>query len=209
MQSGVPEGAGRGTKLEIKRRIRPSGRPLDLPKAATLGVRLRLLRKRLGVTLDEFSQKTGLSRNAIGRLERDEVRQIEPRILGRVLAHLGDRLKDAFPGGDPYDLIIPPTTPGNWLRNQRLRKGMAQRELAKALKVHVFSVVRYEKGRSIPDASVRERIGRMFGSGLELLLKQAKLSNGTGTRPTSAAGTARAPAANEGKKQAVAAVQVR
>lgn len=140
---------------------------MDLPRAATLGTRLRLLRKRLGVTLDQFSQKAGLSRNAIARLERDELSQIDPRVLGKVLAHLGDRLQEAFGGLDPYDFLIPPTTPGNWLRNQRLRKGMAQRQLARALKVHVFSVVRYEKGRSFPDDAVRKRMAKVLGPGIE------------------------------------------
>ncbi|MEK7233266.1 MAG: helix-turn-helix transcriptional regulator [Elusimicrobiota bacterium] len=177
---GVPEGAGRRTELTIKRRISPSGRPLDLPKAATLGTRLRLLRKRLGVTLDEFSQKTGLSRNAISRAERDAIRQINPRVLQQLLRQLSGRLKEAFPNGDPYDFLIPPLTFGGWLRNQRLRRGMAQKQLAKALRVHVFTVVRYESDRSEPDSSIRQRLRELFGANFEPLLER-----GTGTRARS------------------------
>ena len=119
------------------------------------------------MTLDQFSLKTGLARNTIARIERDEVRHIEPRIFGRILPHLADLFKVTFSGSDPYDFLIPPKTFGGWLRNQRLRRGMAQKHLAKSLGVHVFTVIRYETDRTKPDASVRERIKNLLDSDFE------------------------------------------
>lgn len=49
---------------------------------------------------------------------------------------------------------------------------MAQKELAKALRVHVFTVVRYESDRSKPDQGIHQRLRVLFGAGFEPLLNQ-------------------------------------
>lgn len=151
---------------------------MTLPEGATVGTRLRFLRKRLGVTLERFSQITGLSRNAIGRVERDQARYIEPRILGRLLPHLSQRFKEAFPEGDPYEFLIPSKTVGGWIRNQRLRRGMSQKDLARALRVHQFTVLRYERNSTQPDPNIQRRLRSVLGTGFEPLLNRATISTG-------------------------------
>lgn len=174
--------------MTFKRVISASRAPSAPPKGATLGTRLRFLRKSLGLTLDRFSQISGLSRNAISRIERDIIRHVEPRILGRLMAHYANRLKEVFPEGDPYDSIIPPKTLGAWIKNQRLRRGLEQKRLARELNVHVFSVVRYERDEFRPDAEVRKRLNKLFGPGLERFLEPATILSGARHRPTSEGG---------------------
>ncbi|MBI4060573.1 MAG: helix-turn-helix transcriptional regulator [Elusimicrobia bacterium] len=161
------------------------------------------------MTLDRFSQITGLSRNAIGRIERDVIRHVDPRILGKLMGHFGDRLKEVFPEGDPYDCIIPPKTLGSWIKNQRLRRGMEQKELARRLGVHVFTIVRYERDAFQPDAEVRRRLMKLFGPGLERFLEPATISDGARRRPAPEGGRTRRSVRHEAKKQAGPAVQDR
>lgn len=135
----------------------------DLSKA-TLGARLRYLRKRLGVTLEEFSQMTRLGHNTIAKIERGETRKIQPWVLGRILPALAGRFKEAFPeaAGDPYDFLIPPTTFGGWLKNFRMRHGLKLKDLARTLKVRPFTVIRYEADESKPAREVQENLKRAF-----------------------------------------------
>jgi transcriptional regulator with XRE-family HTH domain len=135
----------------------------DLSKA-TLGARLRYLRKRLGVTLEEFSQMTRLGHNTIAKIERGETRKVQPWVLGRILPALADRFKEAFPetAGDPYDFLIPPTTFGSWLKNFRMRRGLKLKDLARTLKVRPFTVIRYEANESKPAPEVRQNLRRAY-----------------------------------------------
>lgn len=129
------------------------------------------------MTLEQFSQITGLARNTIARVERDETRHVDPRILGRLLPQFASRFKEAFPesGGDPYDFLIPPKTLGAWLKNQRLRLGMPQKNLAKTLGVHAYTIIRYESNRTKPDKSVRRRLRALLGDGFEPFLERATI----------------------------------
>ncbi|HAZ08399.1 MAG TPA: hypothetical protein DCZ01_07755 [Elusimicrobia bacterium] len=122
---------------------------------------------------------------------------------------MSGRLKEAFPNGDPYDFLIPPLTFGGWLRNQRLRRGMAQKQLATSLGVHPFTVIRYERNSTVPDSNVQQRLKEILGSGFERFLKRAIISAGASAQPTSAVGLSENSSRHEAKKQAVAAIQVR
>lgn len=135
----------------------------DLSKA-TLGARLRYLRKRLGVTLEEFSQMTRLGHNTIAKIERGETRKVQPWVFGRILPVLAGRFKEAFPetDGDPYDFLIPPTTFGGWLKNFRMRRGLKLKDLARALKVRPFTVIRYEANATKPAQEVRANLRRVY-----------------------------------------------
>jgi transcriptional regulator with XRE-family HTH domain len=143
---------------------------------ATLGTRLRYLRKRLGVTLDQFSQMTRLGHNTIAKIERDETTGIQPWILGRILPHFADRFNEAFPeaSGGAYDFLIPPISLGSWLRNQRMRRGLKQRKLAEALRVHAYSVIRYESDKTTPDSTVQTRLRALLGGGFEQFLRPTR-----------------------------------
>jgi len=129
---------------------------------ATLGMRLRYLRRRLHEPITSYATVTGLAHSTISRLERNKTGTIDPAIVGRLLSHLKNRFKDAFPDvqGDIYDFLIPPKTFGDRLRNLRLRRGMQQKELAKALGVARFTLQRYERNQSKPNAEIMCRIDR-------------------------------------------------
>lgn len=122
------------------------------------------MRKRCGLRLNDLSRKTGVSRNAIARAERDESRP-RPQVLGRVLPALACAFQAAFPesAGDPYDFLIPPKTLGALIKNRRMRCGMQLKDLAKKLGVRPFTVIRYEADASTPQAKVRERLRRVLG----------------------------------------------
>jgi len=72
---------------------------------------------------------------------------------------VGTALAEAFPGTrDIFDLLFPPTSFGDWLRNLRLRRGFQQRELAKLFNVHEVTVCRYEKNVTVPEPKVLRRL---------------------------------------------------
>jgi transcriptional regulator with XRE-family HTH domain len=125
------------------------------------------------------------------------------------MRHYADQLGDVFPEGDPYDCIIPPTTLGAWIKNRRLRRGMGQKELARRLRVHVFSVVRYERDGFRPDAAVQNRLKTLFGPGLEKFAGQATILKGARRHSASVSARSQRSVRHEEKKQAAAAVQVR
>ena len=134
----------------------------EVPEAS-LGRRLLYMRKRLGFTIEELSKMSGLSHNVVARIERDETR-VQPWVLGRILPSLATRFKETFPesNGDAYDFLIPPTSFGAWLRNQRLRRGIKLKELAKQLGVCSFTLIRYESDQSKPAAPVRDKLKRIL-----------------------------------------------
>lgn len=124
------------------------------------------------------------------------------------MGHFSGRLREVFPEGDPYDCIIPPKTLGSWIKNQRLRRGLEQKELARRLGVHVFSLVRYERDEFRPDLEIRRRLTRQLGPGLERFLGSVTISNRARRRPASEGSRPRRSARHEAKKQADPAVQV-
>lgn len=125
---------------------------------------MRYMRRRLGLRIEDLSAKSGVSHNAISRLERNDAKKVHPWVLGRVLPFLASRFKETFPeaGGDPYDFLIPPTTFGGWLKNFRMRRGLKLKDVAHALNVRPFTVIRYEAGTSKPNAEVRRNLSRVY-----------------------------------------------
>lgn len=128
------------------------------------------MRRRIGLTIEELSKKSRLSHNALSKLERDATRKVHPWVIGRVLPFLAARFKETFPeaGGDPYDFLIPPTTFGGWLKNFRMRRGLKLIDLAHAVKVRPFTIIRYEADESKPSPDVRQKLARAFGLNGEL-----------------------------------------
>ena len=151
--------------LIIRRHFSATGAG-SLPDLGTaiLGARLRYLRRRLGLTIALYATGTGVSHGAIGRLERDKLRTLNPWVLGRILPFLASKYKEVFPEtqGDPYDFLVPPTTFGSWLRNQRMRRGLQQRDFARLLGVNRESIRRYEANETKPIPAVRDRLRKVF-----------------------------------------------
>ena len=154
-----------GNKLPLKRRIKPTYFVLPDPSKATLGARLRFMRRKTGLTINQLAHKARLGHNVIASLERGKTRTLKPWVLGRILPFLAPGFKEAFAEarGDLYDFLAPPDTFGGWLRNLRLRRGMKQKELARALGVSRESIRRYEGDLSRPAKAVSKRLEEVFG----------------------------------------------
>ncbi|MFH1726451.1 MAG: helix-turn-helix transcriptional regulator [Elusimicrobiota bacterium] len=135
---------------------------------APLGVRLRYLRKRRGLTQFELARHTGVSHGTINRLEIGKA-PLDPARLGRVLAFFGEAAREVLPGGaDVYDHVIPVKDFGSWLRNFRMRRGIPQKDLAEALGIHKVTVCRYERQGLQPAARILKRLRRKFKLGAKL-----------------------------------------
>lgn len=85
--------------------------------------------------------------------------------MGRILRILEPKFRKAFPEtkGDAYDFVIPPTSFGAWLKNQRMRQALRLKELAALLKVSAYSVIRYESDQSRPAPAILKRIHQLLG----------------------------------------------
>ena len=63
-----PSGEHSTRSLQVKKRVYSGRFLLPDPTKASFGARLRYLRRRLGLTIEEFSKTTGLSHGAISRI---------------------------------------------------------------------------------------------------------------------------------------------
>lgn len=133
---------------------------LDLEKTP-LGGRFRFLRKRWGMTLDDLAERTGISKPTLCQFERG--RRMRTMIVAKLLAYFGQEAADAFPEGDPLEQVVPVSDFGSWLRNFRIRRGLRQAELAKAIGVCEASVSAYELNRTKPQRQVLERLRKGYG----------------------------------------------
>ena len=134
---------------------------------ATLGIKLRLLRRRLGVTITQFATKAGLGYNTIARLEKDEIKNPRPWVLGRILSAWGSEIKKAFPDeGSLFDWAIPPSNLGNCIRNLRLKRGITQTEAARLIGVSRIALYRYERNQFKPRLAVWKRLTETFGNNI-------------------------------------------
>lgn len=176
-----PSGEHPPHRLLLKRSIFSQRFLLPDPTKASFGTRLRYLRRRLGLTIAEFSKTTGLSHGAISRVERDAHRVLDPWILGRIIPPLGARLKEVFPEtkGDPYDFLYPRDSFGGWLKNLRARRGLLQKDLALAAGVSAETIRRYEANISRPTRRHVTGLKAAFGLGGELdrYLRPGKRTN--------------------------------
>ena len=164
IQSWGPRRNLAGNKLRVKRCVKPTYFVLPDPKKATLGTRLRYLRRHLDLTIEELAKLTRIGHNVIACLERDETKASQPWVLGRILPFLASRFKEVFSetGGDPYDFLVPPTSFGAWLQNQRMRRCLRQKALAALLGVDRESIRRYEANESKPLPAIRLRLRKVF-----------------------------------------------
>jgi NAD(P)-dependent dehydrogenase (short-subunit alcohol dehydrogenase family) len=65
------------------------------------------LRRRQGLTQDDLSRRTGISRATICKMERGSL-DLHPEIVGKLLAYFGKEAAEAFPEGkEPVDHFIP------------------------------------------------------------------------------------------------------
>ena len=154
-----------GNRLELVRWLNPVYiASLDFSHA-TLGARLRYLRRKARVTIAQLATRSGVSHNAISRLERTFNRRVHPAILERILQTLDVKFQEIFPEtpGDCYDFLIPPETPGSWIKNARMKKGLQQKVLAKRLGVSRETVRRWERDLVRPGNNVQSHLNKVLG----------------------------------------------
>ena len=150
--------------MEVVRWLNPVYIASFDPTNATLGARLRYLRRRAKVTIAQLATRSKVSHNAISRLERTPDRRVNPAILERILQVLGLNFQGISPGvGDCYDLLIPPKTLGSWIKNARLKKGIQQKALAKRLGVSRETVRRWERDLVRPGNNVQAHLNKVLG----------------------------------------------
>jgi len=83
--------------------------------------------------------------------------------VGKLLAYFGKEAAEAFPEGkEPLDYFLPVKDFGSWLRNFRVRKGLQQVELARALGVCKASLSAYEWNQTRPKDVVLKRLKKVF-----------------------------------------------
>ena len=58
---------------------------------------------------------------------------------------------------------------GDWLRNERLNRGMSQSELAKILNLSYVIISKYENGHKFPSLKAQKRIANYFNITIEEL----------------------------------------
>ncbi len=151
-----------GNQFGVEREIKPVYLPLPDLQTAPIGVRLRFLRKRRGLTIPDLEQLTRISHGSISRLETGSA-PVNIAAVGKILAFFGPNLAEVFPDGqDPRDLLAPVSNFSSWLRNFRMRKGLQQVELARILRVSKVTVCRYERNRSRPQEVILKRLKKAF-----------------------------------------------
>ena len=153
-----------GNHLEFVRRLNPLSIASFDPSKATLGARLRYLRRRAKVTIAQLATRSKISHNTISRLERTPDRRANPAILEKILQVLRLIFQEISPGaGDCYDRLVPPKTPGSWIKNARLKKGLQQKALAKRLGVSRETVRRWERDLVRPGTNVQNHLNEVLG----------------------------------------------
>ena len=155
----------KGNHLELIRWLNPLSIASFDPSKATLGARLRYLRRRAKVTIAQLATRSKVSHNAISRLERTPDCRANPAILERILHVLGLNFQEISPGtGDCYDLLVPPKTPGSRIKNARLKKGLQQKVLAKRLGVSRETVRRWEWDLVRPGSNIQAHLNKVLGT---------------------------------------------
>src|SRR3990172_769666 len=99
--------------------------------AMNIGLEIRLLRERRGMTSKDLAARLGLSQSQMSRLEKGQ-RRIDAGLLNRVAEALG--VAPAFFFGDSPPPVAPlPQTPdlGRVLRQQRHIRHISAEDLAK------------------------------------------------------------------------------
>ena len=60
---------------------------------------------------------------------------------------------------------------GQWLKNERLNRGMSQKELASELKLSYVIINKYENNHRFPSLQAQKKISKYFGISIEQLRK--------------------------------------
>ena len=155
----------KGNHLEVVRWLNPVYIASFDSTNATLGARLRYLRRRAKVTIAQLATRSKISHNTISRLERTPDCRANPTILERILQVLRVNFQEICPGliNNCYDFLVPLKTLGAWIKNARLKLGLQQKALAKRLGVSRETVRRWERDLVRPRNNVQDHLNEVLG----------------------------------------------
>ena len=143
--------------------------PQYYPPPTTIGERIRHYRLKNGLSQQEVAEEVGIARSWLGRLENNAIAFIEPRLVQKIAKIFGVNPSEFLPhiedneiGKDFIDYLIPVDSLGSRIRNLRYKAGLAQKDLAKRLKVSKACVCRYEKNISRPNEKMLKKIAKVL-----------------------------------------------
>jgi len=131
-------------------------------------VRLCYFRLKKGLSRDELSKTSGVSKGYLAKIEQDKCFFTNPSYIQRIAKGLGvERLKLIPHSGLKkkrhfLDYIIPPDTLGSRIKNLRLKRGLTFKEFTQKLKVSKDSTWRFEKNITIPNEKILKRIAKVL-----------------------------------------------
>ena len=139
------------------------------------GIRLRALRKRRGLSVEELAQRAGLTRRHIWRLEAGKRPRVAAVTLARIalaldtsvdyLVHLSDQ------ADVPHGEEVTPRFDGKRMRALRKQRGLSVAKLARAAGITPRHVWRLEAEQRPRVAAVTvARLAQALGTGVDYLM---------------------------------------
>ena len=121
-----------------------------------VGERIKFLRKTIGLTLDDLSRTTGVSRQTLSRYETGVIKSIPSNRI-EALAQALNTSPAYLMGWDDCSFDLSEKSVGERIRHLRILNGLTQEELALAAKVTKQAIYKYETGivSNIPIARVK------------------------------------------------------
>ena len=141
-----------------------------------IGNRIRYFRLKKGLTQNKLAKISGVSRSYLVKIERENPSFLNPKYLQKIAKALRiSPIKLISNNGSSkkhlIDYLIPPTTLGKKIKNLRIKEGLTFKEFTKRLKVSKDTTWRIEKGISIPDKKILERIADILKVDISELVK--------------------------------------
>ncbi|MFC1522654.1 helix-turn-helix domain-containing protein [Elusimicrobiota bacterium] len=113
--------------------------------------------------MTQFTSLTGLSRNVVASLERDETKHPRRWVLAKIAAAFQDKAKDSFPDLQKIlNIEVPAETFGSRLRDLRRSRSMKPGQLARQIGIGRTTLYRYEEDIYKPNKFVMERLNQIF-----------------------------------------------
>ncbi|MCM8782680.1 MAG: helix-turn-helix domain-containing protein [Candidatus Omnitrophica bacterium] len=133
------------------------------------GKKLRYFRLKKGLTRDELSERSGVSKGYLATIEQNNRSLINPRYIQKIAKGLElNPLKLISYNGSAgkkkhfLDYVIPPETLGARIKNLRIKQGLNFKEFTKRLKVSKDSTWRFEKNITVPNEKMLKRIAKLL-----------------------------------------------
>jgi transcriptional regulator with XRE-family HTH domain len=132
-------------------RLKATGTNPDYPKSLrSLGEQVRKKRLDLQLKREQVAEQLGVSCETLTNWEMGH-REPQPEFIPSIIHFLG------------YDPFPKPSSFGEKLSQERLRRGLSRRGLGALVRVDKARLGRWEEGRSKPSLVVASRVASFFG----------------------------------------------